>query len=341
MRDVQLDCYRALTMIYIVCVIHVLYWYWFQFETLCSLALFEMPLIFFIAGASQSYGGIKNFKRTIINRSKRVLVPYYIFVIFLLAFFYVCSVMNINFEGESIDLTLLGITGIIKILATGGSVHIPYFGYTWFISCYLIISCSLPLQQRIIAKYPKHLYIIVMAGLFLLCRITDTQSFENILENVLLYNFFYILGYLYYNKIGPKHIIAIGIIPMVVSLYWFIHGEAIPMYRHKFPPDAIFMIYCFCVLCLLGAVLGKIKIKYNYILKLWNDRGYTIYLYQSISHFMVYKLTDGWRTAVGNEPLVFIVSSLLVFIFATALSYITVPMEKYIISKVFPKNNKI
>ena len=74
-----MDLYRALTLIYIVCVIHVVYWLPFDFEPYKGFLLWEMPTIFFIAGASAQYASRKSIKEQIYNRSKRVLIPYYIY----------------------------------------------------------------------------------------------------------------------------------------------------------------------------------------------------------------------------------------------------------------------
>ncbi len=54
-RDVQLDAYRAMLMIYIVCFIHVEFWLEYGKEPMMSLSLVEMPLIFFVSGAALSY----------------------------------------------------------------------------------------------------------------------------------------------------------------------------------------------------------------------------------------------------------------------------------------------
>ncbi len=79
-RDTQLDLYRAGVMIYIVCVIHVLYWLQIGGEPLKSLALFEMPVIFFISGAALSLSKPKrSLWRTVWNRLRRVLFPYYVY----------------------------------------------------------------------------------------------------------------------------------------------------------------------------------------------------------------------------------------------------------------------
>lgn len=332
-RDVQLDCYRALTMIYIVCFIHIIYWFPVCNESIRSVTLFEMPAIFFIAGASQSYKNKVSLLNTIYNRFKRVLLPYYIFIAFLYIFYYVCTEANIKFGETAIDISELDATDILKTLITGGSTKIPYFGYTWFISCYLIISCSLPLQIRILERMSKHLYVFAILSLFILFRLSGIETYEEILERVLCYNFFYIIGYVYYRKINIKHLAIISAFSVVMSAYLILSGKIFPMQHHKFPPDAIFLAYCLSIICISGLIFSNIKIKYNYFMKLWNTRGYTIYLYQSISHFLLYKATESWITMIDNKLAAFTIYFILIVLITTALSYITYPAEQYIIKR--------
>lgn len=49
-RDLQLDGYRGIVMIYIVCVIHVVNWLDYNIEPYNSFMLFEMPIIFLYLG---------------------------------------------------------------------------------------------------------------------------------------------------------------------------------------------------------------------------------------------------------------------------------------------------
>ena len=147
-RDTLIDTLRGLTMIHIVCVIHVIYWFVLFNEPLRSILLFEMPAIFFIAGASQSLKQDnktlslwKETMATVVNRTKRVILPYYVFLIVL---YIVMAICTWGFDGAlGFDLTKLSIGDIIKTIATGGSDNINFFGYTWFIYCYYIVSSSL------------------------------------------------------------------------------------------------------------------------------------------------------------------------------------------------------
>ena len=75
-RDEQLDIYRAMSMMYVLCVTHVVYWLYIGLEPIKSLILVEMPIIFFITGASLSLTKKKSFRKALKNRTKRVLIPY-------------------------------------------------------------------------------------------------------------------------------------------------------------------------------------------------------------------------------------------------------------------------
>ena len=103
MRDRQLDILRGFTMIHIVCVIHVLWYFGLAREPLFSFLLFEMPAIFFIAGASQKIKNNGNNKDNYyhsgnnnsgiwsdllslgLNRIRRILFPYWRFCIISLS----------------------------------------------------------------------------------------------------------------------------------------------------------------------------------------------------------------------------------------------------------------
>lgn len=331
-RDIQLDCYRALAMIYIVCVIHIFYLFEIGDEVIKSVLLFEMPVIFFIAGASQSYKNNHYLKKMLASRIKRVLIPYYIFLLLLLTCLAVCTVFGTTFHGDKINITNLSMADIIKMLMTGGCTKIPYLGYTWFISCYFIISCSLPVQKKIIDKMPRHLYILITLAIFIVWRILDIKSPEEIIERVLCYNFFYIAGFLYYKKLSQKLILKISILPIIVSIYLLASAKLFPMQAHKFPPDMLFLTYSLAVLCILGLIFEKIKIKENHLIKIWNTRGYSIYLYQSISFFIVYKLLENPIKNIENNVLLFTIYSISIFIVATTLSYGTFHIEGIISS---------
>lgn len=54
MRDTQLDIYRALLMMCMPCVFHIMYWLGNGSEPYQSVLLVEMSLVFFLSGAAFS-----------------------------------------------------------------------------------------------------------------------------------------------------------------------------------------------------------------------------------------------------------------------------------------------
>ncbi len=140
-RDIQLDAYRAMLMIYIVCYIH-LGWLGFGKEPISSLSLVEMPLIFFISGAALSYyREPRPFWTTVCNRAKRVLIPFYIY-----AFLMLCIVA---YRYGVDDYTW---KDWANVLMCHNIPHLPYDWHLWFIAPYMVLSCTFDVQKRILAK---------------------------------------------------------------------------------------------------------------------------------------------------------------------------------------------
>ena len=295
-RDARLDTYRAMIMIYTVCVIHTTYWFAVGTEPLLSAMLFEMPVIFFIAGASQAVTEKKrNIIQTIINRSKRILLSLYIFLFFTFATAISLTATGTDIHPYTIDLSRFTAAGLAKVLLTGGSTVFPFYGYTWFVSVYLVISCSLPIQQKLL----RHI--------------------------------------LYYKRCEQRLFTVVTTVATIMTIICFITGNMVPMQSHKFPADIFFVIFGTASLCLLTIIFRRIDIRYTYILRLWNERGYTIYLYQTVSHAIVYAITYSWIDSIDSHIVKFLIYAPMAFTVTTLLSYITYPTEKYIISKITAK----
>ena len=336
-RDARLDTYRAMIMIYTVCVIHTTYWFAVGTEPLLSAMLFEMPVIFFIAGASQAVTEKKrNIIQTIINRSKRILLPLYIFLFFTFATAISLTATGTDIHPYTIDLSRFTAAGLAKVLLTGGSTVFPFYGYTWFVSVYLVISCSLPIQQKLLRHIPGSAYLALTAAVVLALSPLHFKG-EMELKHIPAYNFFYIAGYLYYKRCEQRLFTVVTTVATIMTIICFITGNMVPMQSHKFPADIFFVIFGTASLCLLTIIFRRIDIRYTYILRLWNERGYTIYLYQTVSHAIVYAITYSWIDSIDSHIVKFLIYAPMAFTVTTLLSYITYPTEKYIISKITAK----
>lgn len=336
MRDTQLDIYRALLMLFIPCVIHVMYWLGDGSEPYMSLLLVEMPLIFFVSGASLSVSRSKRgLWGTVINRFKRVVVPYYIYAAVLLGLD-VCFTLVLKATGLShlfsLDLSQYGINDVASILLCHDIPQFPFMWHLWFIPTYLILSCTFPLQAKLMKKLNGWAYLAICIGLFFIAQCFTGIS---LLRQMLCYNVFMVCGYLFYKKVNTATIaltcaVALaGVLAGVLLL-----GERFyPMQGHKFPPDWLFMAYNIFVLCLVTLVFSRIHLKNNRIFKIWSERGYNIYLYQSVVFAIVHLVRQQTYADIPATLMRALLDAGLIFMLSTGLSYVTYPLERFVMKK--------
>lgn len=295
-RDIQLDQYRGSLMLYIVCFVHVLYWLNLGKEPWLSIILIEMPLIFFISGASLSFHKApRSFTQTCMNRIKRIVLPYYIYAAWMLVALLLLSLLGyvaqtygislIRVQGNY-DVSAISIKDLVKIMLAYDIPQMPYMWHLWFILPYLFLSCTFDFQKVVLQKVNRWLYIAILVIVFL-----TVQSFvhNQLVRNVFAYNIFMVIGYCFYKKLPIQDIAYCMIASFVVFLLYafvFLGGHVCPMQNHKFPPDLLFVSYNVFVLCLVAILFSRIKLPNCKLLRFWNREGFSLYLYQNIS-FMI------------------------------------------------------
>ncbi len=346
-RDKQLDNYRALVMIHMVCVIHVIYWLGIFFP-MQSFTLFAMSSVFFISGAAMKYSHPKSNASLLLNRFKRVLLPYYIYACLCVCILIcVCFIPKLSVFTK-FSILHYSIKDFLEILFVQGIPGIKMVYHIWFIIPYLIITCSFNYQKQIINKYSwKYVLINIMviaALYFLKVYDVDYKSFTYIQSvfydtslNVLAYNVFFVIGYLYYKKMEIKMMALVGLFSfMILSVLSHFHFPDLQV--HKFPPDLLFILYNIGVLCFLGILFSKITIPEIRLLKWWNKNGYTIYLYQNLV-FLIYIIFYN-RYVVGLFDVIIIKLIICFFVIlfsSTFFSFLIVPIENYVINLILHK----
>jgi surface polysaccharide O-acyltransferase-like enzyme len=338
MRDTQLDIYRALLMMYIPCVIHVMYWLMDGREPYLSLLLFEMPMVYFVSGAAFSVScSRRGLWSTVMSRLRRVVFPYYIYALVLLAvgaiLWFIGKVAGAP-QMQMVDLSQYSWKDLALIALCRDIPQFPYIWHLWFIPPYLILSCTFPLQLRLMKRLNSAAYFAVCLLVFL---VAQAVTGINLIRQVLGYNVFMVAGYLFYRRISNGGIALVGLAALAALLGGVFWGGAdfFPMQGHKFPPDWIFVLYGLLVLCLLSLVLGNVKLKSNRLLKLWSERGYHIYLYQSVVFTIMEILRTNTLIGVPGSPLVrALVDAVIVFLLSTGLSLLTYPLERAVINKI-------
>ena len=345
MRDEQLDVYRGFTMIYIVCVIHVMYWLHLGNEPFMSLALVEMPLIFFISGAAMAKSkSRRKILQTLWNRMKRVVFPFYIYaLVSLVLLCFLTLIWNVFAEEISIvigkemmqkhsfNVLSYKCKDWVQILLCNDIPQMPYMWHTWFIAPYILLTCTLGVQLKVLEKIRWGGYFVLCIIAFLLSLLTDIE----LLRNVFAYNLFFMTGYLFYKKLTYEKIILLTFsVTFLFGCLVFFRWSVVPMQSHKFPPDVMFVTYNMVVICMLGLTFSKVKLPSNKLIDLWNKRGYTIFLYQNLIFFCVFTVHKVFVSRLGTMWLEAVLCSLFVLVGSTLLSFITCPIETYIMRKI-------
>lgn len=326
MRDVQLDIYRALAMVYIVCFIHVMYWLGFGGEPLRSIALVEMPVIFFISGASLSLSGKeRGLVQTLCNRARRVLIPYYIYALVM-----VLAVVLLSLVSHRCDITSYGLKDVAKILLCQDIPQAPYVWHLWFIVPYMLLTCTFQWQRRVLTKVNRGGYFVLTVLLFVGVQWLSDYA---LLRNVCCYNVFMVAGYCFYRRMKVQHVVAVAIVSVLALLVGteVFDVSFTPMQGHKFPPDWFYVTWGMLALCLLSLLVWKVRLPDCRLLQLWNTRGYTIYLYQNVVCAVVYALLS--KTDERNI-LVFAACMVAMLTLSTLLSFITYPLETWIMNRI-------
>lgn len=324
-RDNQLDAYRALIMIYILCVVHATLWLGLGSEPWQSIILIEMPVIFFISGAAMSLQTKrKTFKQTLVNRCRRLVVPYYVYLLFCIPI----AAVYIFFYVK--DPNLWQANKILRSFLFRETMPLPLFYHIWFILPYLIIFLLFWFEQRIADRVQRTPFMLT---LLLLCGLSMLTDYD-LLREVAVYNIFFMAGYFYYRKCKPllMILVIIGSILVIAALQLTHQGSFIPMQDNKFPPNLMFLFFGLASISVLGLIFTYVRIPQNRIIRRWNDHGYTIYLWQNILIFTLGLVIWSIRTLREWPTIRLIIAAALVFISATIVSYITVPIEKHTIS---------
>ena len=343
-RDMQLDMYRGLSMLYVVCFIHVLYWLKIGDQPFMSLVLFEMPVIFFISGASLSFNkDPRPIMKTLKSRFYRILLPYYIYAMVMVVIVAALSIIwyywypNIEqiFGTKVASKYMFDIRDytwhdIASILKTSNVPQSPCVWHLWFILPYLVLSCTFDIQKRILQKVNGGGYLCLCIMLFIAA---DLWPLTGLLRTILFYNIFMVMGFCYYKNCKEQMVTLTGIVSAAVVLIMvnIFHVDFCPMQSHKFPPDTLFLFYNVFAICVLSLIMKRVNIPEWKVLRIWNERGYTLYLYQSIVFFVVFGVHLAIVKKIPSAIVQAIICSTLMFVLSTAVSCFTYVLELNIV----------
>ena len=299
MRDTSLDVCRGAIMIYITCFIHLMYWEGvsvgiFQ-SSWVSAILIEMPVIFYIAGASFSLSSKKRYPEYVLSRIRRVAIPYWEYALFcfpvVLAFFLK--------KGSLIPWDVF----LNYLFFTPPPVP-RIFSHTWFVLPYLLVSLFFPLLFKGIQRY--RIPFILFYAVFALLMWIDT-GLPEIVQTVVVYLLFAVWGMYYGRDIRWQNVVCLIVSVLYLGYAWFVEERSFNMQLNKFPPNLLFVSYCMLVLVAGGgwmkqAVLslyGRFTPVRKYI-DVYAKDGYTLYLIHPFSTAILY----GIKYSLNLNPII-------------------------------------
>lgn len=295
MRDKNLDIYRGWIMIYIIGVIHVMYWAKMVNGELKSYFLFEMAVIFFITGASHTLSKPKPLIHYYIKRIERFLIPFWFFT--FVCIFFIMLLMSYGVHTNQSRSPKYIILNWINPFGTHPT-NLPYITWhLWFIPIYLIIMFLIPLIYKLYTKLPSKFnwfpLIIFGIGVLLGEHYLPSNSYSYYTKLTVFYTFWTYLGF-YYPKFKNKPLkfyqsIFISVLSFAIVLYLIKNGYyRSDMQFNKFPPNMLFLFFTiswFFILVSFRKIfvkVGNLKFISN-LVSSYASYGYTYYLYQPFS----------------------------------------------------------
>ncbi|MDR1762200.1 MAG: acyltransferase [Bacteroidales bacterium] len=340
MRNEKLDIFRGLAMIWVI-LVHCLYWLGY-FSWHKSFLLIEMPLFFFIAGASNGMASKKSLGVFYLTRFKRILMPYWIYGIICVALISIVS------TPETIKSFIkLAYSWVNPFASTLSSI--TYLTWAiWFIPVYLLVILAFPLFEKI-----RNIQYMRYFPLFLLLLLIGILNFfENggtvlyYAKMFVCYGFFTYLG-LFFTEITKERkifpafaIVAICLLTMFVLVKFF--GQSLNMQNNKFPPNFMFFSFSLAALTIFyifsDIIVNAIKfLSRNKIFDwIYIQYGFTIFLFHPFVFLLLGYLKKNYFAGVNSK-----ISFIIIFLLAILLSAVIGKMFSWVERKnIFSINEK-
>ena len=298
LRNYSVDVARGALMLYIVAVIHGIFWLWLLPTKLGALFLFEMPCVFIITGYAyflyqamparkNSEMGVASYIEFLLGRFTRILIPYFFYAVFCIGYSYV--VREPEWSMSEIVMAWL------NPFQYGRGHRVGMLNWhLWFIPPYLAVTALLPLATRITlpVKMPLWAYMLCSAAAVFLCSLVQID----LLSSVLSYGLWAVFGYhlakvnLLATRNDYLRVLAAALLTLLAFALFLPAGYSLHMQENKFPPNFIFFVFCaawiaffLVVLPLLPTALPE-KLSRQVWLRPFIKSGYSIYIWQGAGY---------------------------------------------------------
>lgn len=300
-RNLRIDVARGMLILYIITIIHGIYWIKYFNGPWKSIVLLEMPCIFFISGFSYALmlsnglpmESFADYRKFLIKRAGRILIPYWFYAAVCLCIIFVWGDPRFF---ESIPAAIKTIYAWLNPLVFGSNYSLGKLNaHLWFIGPFLCVSLVLPLLAKVAVwrRLPVWAWLFVS---FTIIALVGRFSPSYTLTTVTTYTIWAILGFAAAGaKKDPRH-------SRIEPLTWFLATIAIlamvgyfdifslDMQKHKFPPDALFFVFSVGWVALLLLVCSFVseesvqRLSSQKWLLPFINKGYSIYMWQGVAY---------------------------------------------------------
>lgn len=311
-RNLNIDFLRFIGLLLVI-LSHVQTPHWLH-EVRC----FDVPMMLFCSGLTCKGKSFGNYWPYIWRRTKRLIIPSYIFVVIFYSLFYTEAYITTHtFNFDRVDF-------INALLLRNDSM----MGYLWVIKVFLLVMFITPLLVRLANRIKSFVTFIIILFVMLLVNQGLVMAIDfipiRIIRIIYREYFLYLTGYsilfLLGVKIGnlasvSKKGIRLSVVFSVLVFVAFVSIYGLPFHllsqQYKYPPQFWFILYGAALSVLLWFQIKKLQLKgriSNFCV--WMGQN-TIWLYL----WHIIGLRVGW--AVSNhwagQYLAVLVFSVLVF----------------------------
>lgn len=346
-RIKSLDTVRGMLMLYVVLVVHALFWLGAIPHWTTSILLFEMPAIFIVSGYSYYISensrsnkksatmSAKAYFEYFTSRLTRILVPYFIYAMTCIGLLYILS-FHKNYGWGSNALGKLFIAWANPINYGMGFSFGSLNWHLWFIPVFLIVTALMPIATMF--RPLKSLNILpLLAAIFVgECILSKIHFFgESIIKQSIFYLIFSLLGYYmahdkdYFRRINFFHTsIFTGSLLLFITI---VKGDfhVMNMQTNKFPPNHIFFLFSCLWISLFLFIMYRFpkftekfeKYHDSFWLKPFITSGYSIYLWQGLGYTVAIQAGKSF-----NLPMLYV--WVLAGSLSITLGMVTAPFER-------------
>jgi peptidoglycan/LPS O-acetylase OafA/YrhL len=306
-REHALDIVRGMLLLYIVFIIHGLFWLNLLPQWASSLLLFEMPAIFIVSGyaycfyenALDGHSNAMSAQTYLLflgMRLTRILVPYAVYALTCMTALYLLSVLGKGHDYIASEL----IVAWMNPFNYGQNFSVGRLNsHLWFIPIFLIVIVAMPLVTRFRPFKNPNLLVLVVGGAIGEYAISKVHfPGEDIIKQAVFYLAFSLLGYYmartgeYFRKANYGLVASSAVV--LLSLIVLVNGDfhSMNMQVNKFPPNHKFFLFACLWVSLFLFVSSRVpwfveKFK-RYGEGIWLrpfiTAGYSIYLWQGVGY---------------------------------------------------------